>query len=191
MTQEQLAHVDARPRILSSDNKTIETLSDLEHRVMRHLLNSPKLNYVNAYWDNKATANRAHTHLQQISPFRAGTPQDDWLLIPRMVNDDEDSDEPTTGFDVYYAEDVFEKGLNKSTTHNKTIQPLAFNFEHAQIKPWLTTSLDEVLQGLQLSYSDKSLRSLAITYSSVSLDSIKSSNSRGWMFHEFFGFVRG
>lgn len=191
MTQEQLAHVDARPRILSSESKKIETLSDLEHHVMRHLLNSPKLNYVNAYWDSKATANRTHTHLQQISPFRAGTPQEDWLLIPRMVDDDEDTDVPSIGFDTYYAEDVFEKGLNKSSTHNKTIQPLAFNFEHAQIKPWLTTSLDEALQGLQLSYSDKSLRLLAITYSSVSLDIIRSGNSSGWMFHEFFGFVRG
>lgn len=191
MTQEQLAQVDSRPRILTSQNKTIETLSDLEHRVMRHLLNSPKLNYVNAYWDSKATANRTHTYLQQISPFRAGIPQEDWLLIPRIVNDDEDTDELAQGFDAYYSEDVFEKGLAKSSSHNKTIQPLAFSFEHAQIKPWLTVSLNDVLQNLQLSYSDKSLRSLAITYSSVSLDSIKSSNSSGWRFHEFFGFVRG
>ncbi|WP_413519885.1 type I-F CRISPR-associated helicase Cas3f [Psychrobacter glacincola] len=191
MTQDQLAQVDSRPRISTSQNKTIETLSDLEHRVMRHLLNNPKLNYVNAYWDSNATANRTHTHLQQISPFRAGIPQEDWLLIPRMVNDDENTDEPTPGFDVYYSEDVFEKGLAKSSTHNKTIQPLAFSFEHAQIKPWLTVSLNDILQDLQLSHSDKSLRSLAITYSSVSLDSIKSSNSSGWIFNEFFGFVRG
>lgn len=191
MTQEQLGHVDARSRISTSQNKTIETLSDLEHRVMRHLLNSPKLNYVNAYWDSKATANRTHTYLQQISPFRAGIPQQDWLLIPRMINDDENTDEPTPGFDAYYAEDVFEKGLSKSSTHNKTIQPLAFTFEHAQIKPWLTISLHDVLQDLQQLQPEKSLRSLAITYSSVSLDSMRSSNSSGWMFHEFFGFARG
>ncbi|MBE0407417.1 type I-F CRISPR-associated helicase Cas3f [Psychrobacter sp. AOP22-C1-22] len=190
MTAEQLAQVDARPRIKAAHDKTVETLSDLEHQVMRHLLNNPKLNYVNAYWDSKATANRTHTHLQQISPFRAGTPQDDWLLIPRMVNDDEETDVPTTGFDAYYAEDVFEKGLVKSTIHNKTIQPLDFNFEHAQIKPWLSTSLNDVLQDLQVAQPDKSLLSLAITYSSVSLDSIKANNSRGWAFHEFFGFVR-
>lgn len=190
MTAEQLAQVDARPRIKAAHDKTVETLSDLEHQVMRHLLNNPTLNYVNAYWDSKATANRAHTHLQQISPFRAGTPQDDWLLIPRMVNDNEETDAPTTGFDAYYAEDVFEKGLVKSTIHNKTIQPLDFNFEHAQIKPWLSTSLNDVLQDLQVAQPDKSLRSLAITYSSVSLDSIKANNSRGWAFHEFFGFVR-
>ena len=190
MTAEQLAQVDARPRIKAAHGKTVETLSDLEHQVMRHLLNNPKLNYVNAYWDSKATANRAHTHLQQISPFRAGTPQDDWLLIPRMVNDGEDTDTPTTGFDVYYAEDVFEKGIAKSSTHNKTIQPLDFNFEHTQIKPWLSTSLNDVLQDLQVAQPDKSLRSLAITYSSVSLDNIKANNSRGWTFHEFFGFLR-
>lgn len=190
MTAEQLAKVDARPRIKAAHDKTVETLSDLEHQVMRHLLNNPKLNYVNAYWDSKATANRTHTHLQQISPFRAGTPQDDWLLIPRMVNDDEETDVPTTGFDAYYAEDVFEKGLVKSTIHNKTIQPLDFNFEHAQIKPWLSTSLNDVLQDLKVAQPDKSLRSLAITYSSVSLDSIKANNSRGWAFYEFFGFVR-
>ena len=190
MTQEQLAQVDSRPRISKSQNKTIETLSDLEHRVMRHLLNSPKLNYVNAYWDDEATANRTHTYLQQISPFRAGIPQEDWLLIPQIVNDDEDTDVPKTGFDAYYSEDVFEKGLAKSSTHNKTIQPLSFNFAHAQIKPWLSISLDDVLQDLQTAQPDKSLRSLAITYSSVSLNSIKANNSRGWAFHEFFGFVR-
>ena len=190
MTADQLAQVDAKPRISTSDNQKIETLSDLEHCVMRHLLNNPKLNHVNAYWDDKATANRTYTYLQQISPFRAGTPQDDWLLIPRMVHDDEDTDIPSSGFDAYYSEDVFEKGLAKSSTQNKTIQPLNFSFEHTQIKPWLTASLNEVLQGLQTTQPDKSLRSLAITYSSVSLDSIKASNSKGWAFHEFFGFVR-
>ncbi|WP_201617939.1 type I-F CRISPR-associated helicase Cas3f [Psychrobacter urativorans] len=202
MTTEQLANVDARPRIVTShsdtsnkaSNKTanqkINTLSDLEHQVMRHLLNNPKLNYVNAYWDSKATANRTHTHLQQISPFRAGIPQDDWLIIPRMVNDDEDMDIPTQGFDAYYAEDIFEKGLAKSTPQNKTLQPLAFDFTSAQVKPWLTTSLNAELNKLKIAEPDKSLRSLAITYSSVSLDSIKSNNSNGWMFNEFFGFVR-
>ena len=99
MTAEQLAQVDATTRIKAAHDKTVETLSDLEHQVMRHLLNNPKLNYVNAYWDSKATANRTHTHLQQISPFRAGTPQDDWLLIPRTWSMyDEETDVPTTGF---------------------------------------------------------------------------------------------
>ncbi|MBP2280693.1 CRISPR-associated endonuclease/helicase Cas3 [Psychrobacter sp. PL19] len=202
MTTEQLANVDARPRIVTSHSdpfnkaskktpsKKINTLSDLEHQVMRHLLNNPKLNYVNAYWDSKATANRTHTHLQQISPFRAGIPQDDWLIIPRIVSDDEDMDIPTQGFDAYYAEDIFEKGLAKSSAQNKVLQPLVFEFTSARIKPWLSTSLNAELNKLEVAEPDKSLRSLAITYSSVSLDSIKTNNSRGWKFNEFFGFVR-
>jgi len=190
MPQAQLAQVDARARIQAPKHTKIDTLSDLEHSVMRHLLNNPKLNYVNAYWDSKATANRTYTYLQQISPFRAGTPQDDWLLIPRMVHDDEDTDIPISGFDVYHSEDVFEKGLAKSSTQNKTIYPLSFDFEHPRVQPWLTTSLNEALQDIQVAQPDKSLRSLAMTYSSVSLDRIQSSNSKGWAFHEFFGFVR-
>nr|WP_319052351.1 type I-F CRISPR-associated helicase Cas3f [Psychrobacter sp. PP-21] len=190
MPQEQLAQVDARARIQAPKHAKIETLSDLEHSVMHHLLNNPKLNYINAYWDSKATANRTYTYLQQISPFRAGTPQDDWLLIPRMVHDDEDTEIPSLGFDVYHSEDVFEKGLAKSSTQNQTIYPLSFDFEHPQVKPWLTSPLNEALQNMQIAQPDKSLRSLAITYSSVSLDSIKSSNSKGWAFHEFFGFMR-
>lgn len=196
ITAEQLAHVDARPRIISSINtaelkhKKAETLSELEHQVMHELLNSIKLNYVNAYWHADATANRAHTHLQQITPFRAGIPQDDWLLIPKMVNDDEDTDEPTQGFDAYYSEDVFEKGLTHTSPHNKEIQLLNFEFIHPYIKPWLLTTTQAALKDIQRKQPDKSLRSLAITYSSVSLDRITLSNNRGWRFHEFFGFMR-
>ncbi len=190
LTPEQLAKVDARPRIVSPSKQSMDTLSDLEHQVMRHLLNNPKLNYVNAYWDNGADANRFHTHLQQVSPFRAGIPQEDWLLIPRMVHDDEYTEEPSLGLDVYHAEDVFEKGLARATMQNSVIQPLAFEFTHRQIKPWLSTSLNAALVDLHKRQPDKSLRSLAITYSSTSLDRITVNNSRGWAFHEFFGFVR-
>ena len=192
MTPEQLAQVDARPRIQApngAQQSKIATLSDLEHSVMRHLLNNPKLNYVNAYWDSKATANRTYTYLQQISPFRAGTPQDDWLLIPRMATD-EDIEMPAAGFDVYHREDVFEKGLAKSSTQNKTITPFAFAFTHPQVKPWLSTSINSALQALHSTHPDSSLRALAIIYSLVSLDRVTNHNSRGWAFHEFFGFVR-
>lgn len=195
ITDEQLAQVDARPRIISPidttlKKKKIETLSELEHQVMQDLLNSHKLNYVNAYWHADATANRAHTHLQQITPFRDGTPQDDWLLIPKMVNDDEDTDEPTQGFDAYYSENVFEKGLTHATAHNKEVQVIDFEFTHPSIRPWLITTTQAALEDIQRKQPDKSLRSLAITYSSVSLDRITISNNQGWAFHEFFGFMR-
>lgn len=193
---EQLAHIDARPRIVSAINanerkhKKAETLSELEHQVMHELLNSSKLNYVNAYWHADATANRAHTHLQQITPFRAGIPQDDWLLIPRMVNDDENTDIPSQGFDAYYSEDVFEKGLTYASPHNKELQVLNFEFMHPHIKPWLLTTIQAALKDIQRKQPDKGLRALAITYSSVSLDRMTLSNNKGWRFHEFFGFMR-
>lgn len=195
ITDEQLAQVDARPRIISSidhtlQKKKIETLIELEHQVMQDLLNSQKLNYVNAYWHPDATANRAHTHLQQISPFRDGIPQDDWLLIPKMVSDDEDTDEPTQGFDAYYSENVFEKGLTHATAHNKEVQVIDFEFTNPSIKPWLITTTQAALEDIQRKQPDKSLRSLSITYSSVSLDRITLSNNQGWAFHEFFGFMR-
>ena len=195
ITDKQLAQIDARPRIVSPiDNnlkkKKAETLSELEHLVMQDLLNSSKLNYVNAYWHPDATASRAHTHLQQITPFRDGITQDDWLLIPRMVNDDEDTDEPTQGFDAYYSENVFEKGLTHATAHNKEVQVLNIEFNHPSIKPWLMTTVESALKDIQHKQPDRSLRSLAITYSSVSLDRLAIGNNQGWVFHEFFGFMR-
>lgn len=195
ITDEQLVQIDARPRIVSPINnnlkkKKAETLSELEHQVMQDLLNNSKLNYVNAYWHPDATANRAHTHLQQITPFRDGIPQDDWLLIPKMIKDDEDTDEPTQGFDAYYSENVFEKGLTHATAHNKEVQVMNIEFNHPSIKPWLMTTVESALKDIQHKQPDKSLRSLAITYSSVSLDRLAIGNNQGWLFHEFFGFMR-
>ncbi len=187
ISQNQLNQVDARPRILAAQSKTVMTLSDLEHRVMAHLLNNPKLNHINAYWDSIATANRACTYLQQISPFRDGAPQEDWLLIPKVADGDSDV---MAGFDAYYREDVLEKGLTKASLQNKVILPLAFDFGQSQIKPWLVGSLANELRQLQHSGLPQSLRALAISYATVSLDRVEISAPHGWAFHEFFGFVR-
>ncbi len=176
LTPEQLAQIDARPRIVKADYADIKTLSDLEHRVMHDLLNNDKLNYVNAYWDDKATANRVHSHLQQISPFRASQRGEDFLLIP---NQDDGS------YDVYYAQDVYQNGL--INTQNKMILPLAEDFSHPQISPWLVTSLDEGLKTIQEqspNYADKSLRALALRFASVSLD-----DEKVWRFSPFLGVV--
>lgn len=193
----QLAQIDSRPRIIISaddavNEKTgkVATLSGLEHAVMQKLLNNPSLNYVNAYWDGEANSHRAHTHLQQITPFRAGTPQEDWLLIPRLVHDSDDTDYPSHGIDAYLSEDVFEKGLRQASTHNTEVQAIDMTFNHPFIQPWLTTDITYELKQLQQSNLDKSLRSLAITYLSVSLEKSSISQSRGWAYHPFFGFMR-
>lgn len=198
---EQLAHIDSRPRIVNSEEETFNssnrkthtkanTLSELEHRVMRQLLNNPQLNYVNAYWDGDANSHRAHTYLQQITPFRGGTPQEDWLLIPRMVNDNDDTDYPSEGMDAYLSEEVFDKGLKMASPHNKEIQEVNVEFTHSSIKPWLMTSVTQELINLQKKQPDINLRSLAITYLSVSLEKSTVNQNRGWIYHPFFGFMR-
>ena len=194
---EQLAHIDARPRIIntlddidSHKNTKAKSLSELEHRVMRQLLNNPALNYVNAYWDGEADSHRAHTHLQQITPFRAGTTQEDWLLIPRMVHDHEDTDYPSEGLDAYYSEEVFGKGLHLASPHNKEVEVIDIEFTNPSIRPWIMTSIEQELKHLQHKQPDKSLRSLAITYLSASLEKSSINQSRGWAYHPLFGFMR-
>jgi len=107
-----------------------------------------------------------------------------------MVKDDENTDEPTQGFDAYYSENVFEKGLTHATAHNKEVRVINIEFNHPSIKPWLMTTVESALKDIQHKQPDKSLRSLAITYSSVSLDRLAIGNNQGWVFHEFFGFMR-
>ncbi len=178
LTSEQLAQIDARPRIVKPDYAYIKTLSDLEHHVMHDLLNNDKLNYVNAYWDAHATANRVHTHLQQISPFRAGKGEEDFLLI---LNENDGS------YDVYYAQDVYQNKLANANKQNKMITPLETDFLHPRINPWLVTELVEALHHLQkqsADYTDKSLRALAVRFASVSLDDKKS-----WRFSPFLGMI--
>ncbi len=177
LTPQQLAHIDARPRIIQPSHEDIQTLSDLEHRVMRDLLNNDKLNYVNAYWDAHATANRVHTHLQQISPFRAGKREEDFLLIP---NQDDGS------YDVYYAQDVYKNTLAHANKQNAMILPLAADFSHPQMSPWLVTDVIEALHHLQAQspdLADKSLRALAARFAIVSLD-----DEKKWRFSSFLGF---
>ncbi len=137
-----------------------------------------KLNYVNAYWDDKATANRVHTHLQQISPFRTGKREEDFLFIP---NENDGS------YDVYYAQDVYKNTLAHANKQNAMILPLAADFSHPQISPWLVTSLDEglkIIQEQSPNYADKSLRALALRFASVALD-----DEKEWRFSPFLGII--
>lgn len=182
ISQEQLAHIDARPRIIKPKDTSLSNLSALEHQVIHDLLNNSELNYVNAYWNEHASANRVHTHLQQISPFRAGKPQEDWILIPCADSE--------AGFDVYYAEDVDKNGIKNASKHNTLIRPLELTVECANISPWLDKTLVQALLDLQTQATDFSIESLAVRYASVSLEKINSTNSRSWYFNYFLGFIR-
>lgn len=206
IAKEQLSHIDARPRIISpvqadnTESKQARSLDELEHLVMKDMMNSNKLNYVNAYYHPLTPANRVHTHLQQISPFRSGSPQQDWLLIPRSLEEvtegaslafeKETEDFSGCDYDVYYHEDVLEQGLIYAGKHNKEVMKMKFEFNHPQVKPWLYSDVRDVLHTLQSKQPDKSLRSLAVAYSSVSLERLTTNDSKGWLFHEYFGFTK-
>lgn len=176
ITPAQLQHIDARARIIKPTHNNIDTLSDLEHQVMENLLNNSKLNYVNAYWNESATANKVHTHLQQISPFRASKPQEDFILIP--------SEENNSGYDAYYAEAIYSKASASPSKQNKMFQPLIHSFTHPQISPWLVTGLQEALYEVQQKQSEQNIRQLALRFATVSLEERES-----WQFSEYIGFV--
>ncbi|WP_374295036.1 type I-F CRISPR-associated helicase Cas3f [Acinetobacter sp.] len=190
VSEAQLQKVDAQPRISKDKNfksntqTTIQSLAELEHRVMANVMNNAQTNYVNAYWQDHSASHRANTHLQQLSPFRdhAGFSQEDWLVIP--------NEESPIGFDAYYAEDVYANTLKDSTPQNQSFKNLDFDFEHPQISPWLNTTLEQALLNIQQHEPEYSINSLAIRYASVSLDRIDTQNSRGWLFSEYLGFIR-
>lgn len=187
LTEMELKAIDARPRMVCTTDRDgigrqdIYTFSGLEHWVMRHLFNNPQLNYVNAYWSTQATANRMHTHVQQLSPFRddAGNPKDDWLFIP---NDN--------GFDVYYAQDVYANGINHANKQNHAIHWSKEIHSHAQISPWLVTGLQETLRDMQQKQPEISKQDLLKCYATVSLSAGWLTDNRPWCFNEFLGFFR-
>ncbi|PIE46618.1 MAG: hypothetical protein CSA42_07570 [Gammaproteobacteria bacterium] len=66
------------------------------------------------------------------------------------------------------------------------ILPLAADFSHPQISPWLVTDVVEALRHLQSQspdLADKSLRALAVRFASVALD-----DEKEWWFSSFLGF---
>ena len=181
MPVEQRQRVDSivrisKPQRLSPDN----ILADLEHQVIKDLLNNDELNFVNAYWDDAATANRAATHLQILTPFRAGRAEEEWLVIP----DDH-------GFDVYSAEQVSKLSLGQAAKHNYYLRYQAIDFQNPQVSSWLSTDLNTALGQLQQKLpqnrvKEDNLKGLAIYYSRVALEE----NEHCWSFNEWLGFWR-
>ncbi|KAE9530178.1 type I-F CRISPR-associated helicase Cas3f [Testudinibacter aquarius] len=182
MPLEQLQRVDASVRINKAEILQANSiLTDLEHRVIQDLMNNNELNLVNAYWRDESTSNRVCSHLQILSPFRAGQTEEEWLLIPNGDN-----------FDVYSVEQVRMCQLAHSATHNAYIQYQKIELEHSQVSAWLNINLAQGLKwfadyqakiGLK---NEGSKIGLALKYSSVAL----ADNTHGWIFNEWLGFWR-
>ncbi len=175
LTPEQLCHINATPRIQRPKHQNLqERLSDLEHQIMAELLNNEDTNFVNGYWKDTDTANRAHVHLQQISPFRASSPEEEWLFIPENDGD----------FFVYAAEQVYRKGLRESKRHNDLFRPFQLKQINQHLSAWLTGNLFDTIAGLHDSHQDKNFNWVASQYAKVQLPF----SQNGWYFHEWFGF---
>ncbi len=78
---EELARIDARPRILPADPLAPKSrLADLEHKVLADLmLDGGPRRPVTEWYETRAHLSAA---LQKMQPFRRGTPMSEYILLP-------------------------------------------------------------------------------------------------------------
>jgi CRISPR-associated endonuclease/helicase Cas3 len=176
ISAQQLNHVNSTSRIIKTDcPDAARNLADLEHSVMADLLNNPKPNYVNTYWQ-KDTANRACVHLQRLTPFRRQTRrQDEFMCLP--------DDNESSGFSFKYSEQAW-ACLQAAPNQNQLIKHVSFTIDHDAVSPWLTCSLENALEQLGELLGEADLTRLAMRYATVRLEE----NQKGWNFSPYLGF---
>lgn len=172
-TQYQAINAIARIDKADSPNPT-GNLADLEHSVMANLMNNSALNVVNAYWQDKHTANRLHTHLSTISPFRDGSPEQTYIIKPH----------PDGTLKTYTYE-----ALNKDSKYAKTDmglihQPISWQNPH--ISTWLEARLYDEYQKMREHYSQLDDTTLAMRFCTLSVP-VYQENSKPWQFDEYLG----
>jgi CRISPR-associated endonuclease/helicase Cas3 len=174
ITAEQLARVDAQPRIQAPQKlEPTNRLADLEHAVMADLLNSPG-NFVSAFW-RENNGNQVSAHLQKISPFRDSKPQEDFVCLP-----EESSPE---GYRFTLAEAAW------ADLENCAFQSGKFKFEaietpNQHIQPWLNEEFGDALMELADRLGQENSAIVARQYASVRLDK----QDGAWKFHPWVGF---
>lgn len=177
--EEQLASINAIPRILKPEPlEPNQRLADLEHKVMKDLLNNSTLNFVNAFWQTHS-AMQANVHAQRASPFRSSAAKTDYVVVM-----DEDQQ---TGLRFRYAEKAWEEPYGQDS-QNSSIRYTEFVASDTEIRPWLVSHLPESLDYLSEQLNDDNLHMLAIRFSTVSLDKDRTGSEQSWCFHPWFGF---
>ena len=173
-----LQKIDAVPRI-SKNSAPLPSASliDLEQAVMADLMNNPKPNVVNSYWQNLQTSNRSHVLLSCLTPFRAGEKQLDYVICPQP-------DDPVQ-LEVYLADAVKEKGFREAGRQNAMITPKQIDTSNPQVTPWLTSCLSDELDALQSYYPQYSRNTLVMRFCGITLPERKQSTT--WYFDERFG----
>lgn len=173
--EEQLNRVDSIPRIIHGDElQPQSSLADLEHAVMRDLLNNPS-NFVSAFW-RPNNGNIASVHLQKISPFRyQAEPEEDYVCLP--IPDEEAQFGFTTAESAWG--DLKNCNFETSKIHFDDTP-----FDGGGIQPWLATELGEALRALADKLDEQEIAIVALKFASVSLEK----NSGELLFHPWLGF---
>lgn len=170
-----LQKLTAKSRIKKSDPLCPSgNLADLEHQVMADLMNNERPNVVNAYFQDTQTANRSHTHLTSLTPFRAGRANVDYIIKPR---DD--------GIDAYNAQSVKQYGLANSKTQSKVIECVSLPTNSPFVDVWLADRLTDVLATLEHRLA-MNPNTVIRRFSVVAL----AEQTNGYYFDERFGFWR-
>ena len=173
--EEQLACINAIPRIAAPDKPApAHRLADLEHAVMMDLLNNPKPNFVNGFWQENA-AMQANAHAQLVSPFRFSHDlKEDFVVV---MDDDHKS-----GMRFRYSDKAWEDPYGGESM-NSMIHYSEFSPADASISPWLVTELPQALDYLSEKLDDDNQHLLAMRFTTVSL-----TKEKHWYFHPWFGF---
>lgn len=176
--QQQLANIDATPRITNSTQDEL-TLAQLEHKVMAHLfaLNARNSNYVTSYWQPDL-AHHHCSHLQLISPFRMKNHKEDEFICQLDENGD---------YSFSYADIAWQtpNELCKDTQNNLISYDDSWTFDHPYIQPWLTNTVQQALEKLADHFPNKNQYRLANEFCSVTLNS-----QYRWHFHPYLGFYQ-
>ena len=185
ITPEQLAHINAIPRIIKSDmpepNK-LRRLADLEHAVMADLLNPAAPNFLTAYWQSNG-ANRACVHSQRIAPFRASQRQTDYICLPNN-----DSAPANNNWDFVFKQSEnawahpYDADAGKASIRHYMLPNSA-----GRIQPWLHTDLNTALTQLSELLGENDPTRTALRFATISLPDNQQPTA-GWRFNEWLGF---
>ena len=180
ITPEQLAHINAIPRMIKPkmpEPKKLRRLADLEHAVMADLLNPAVPNFVSAYWQPN-NANRACVHSQRIAPFRASQRQIDYTCLP-----DDDND---WGFVFKQSENAWAHPYD-TDAGKASIRHHRLPTSTGSIQPWLHTDLHTALTQLSEQLGEEDPTQTALRFATVSLPE-NQQPAAGWRFNEWLGF---
>lgn len=179
MTLEQLSRVDSLPRLIKPESlKPTERLADLEHQVMAELFGTQtqEKTVVTGYFSDSDTSSRMHTHLPQITPFRAGQQQTSYIARYETTGD----------IQFYLSDEVYDRHNKEPSLQNHVITRVPLNCTNPAVKPWLNLSLHDALERLSEQLGEKDWVQLENTYSTVALEN----STQGWLFNETLGFWR-